>query len=184
MNVADTIENFDLNMVYYLEPIKNTVIDNSSFIRIIYSNKLFILNGIYLIININDIYLENHNNKIKYSFTQERNGSLLNTIKDIEINLLKKANIVNKNMSTKIFDQLNSGFIKMSSCDPGYNLTNKFILKISGVWESYIEYGLTYKIIDIMHDIGIENNLKNDKNNYINLNSVNDVNDFNYPSVE
>ena len=153
MNIANKLEDFRLNMVYYLNPIKNTVIDNSSFIRILYSNNLFVLNGIYLIININDIYIDGHNHKIKYCFNPENNIDFINSIKIIEEKLLKKANIKNKNISTKILDQLNSGFIKISN-EFRDNTTNKFILKISGIWESHYEYGLTYKFIDIENEIG------------------------------
>jgi hypothetical protein len=169
MNLAVPIENFDLNIVYYLEPIRNTVIDNSYFIRVLYSNGLFILNGIYLVINFNNIYIDHHtyNNKMKYSFVPETNIDILNTIKNIEGNLLKKVNIKNKNLSTKISDQLNSGFIKIC-IERNDVLTNKFILKISGVWESEEEYGLTYKFLNIINNFGINN---------IGINN-------NYPSVE
>jgi hypothetical protein len=157
MNIANKLEDFELNMVYYLNPIKNTVIDNSSFIRIIYSNNLFILNGIYLVIDFNNIYLENHNNKIKYCFNPENNMDILNTIKNLENSLLKKVNIKNKNISTKILDQLRSGFIKI--CNEYKDIfTKKFILKISGIWESQYEYGLTYKFIDTEYNIGFNKN--------------------------
>lgn len=157
MNIANYLQDYDLNKVFFLNPIKNTVIDNSNFIRILYSNELFILNGVYLIIDINDICIDKHNNKIKYSFNLEKNIEILNSIKNIEINLLKKINIKNKNMSTKILDQLNTGFLKISN-EYKENFTNKFILKISGIWESIYEYGLTYKFIDVEYNIGIENN--------------------------
>ena len=154
MIIAETLGNFELNKVYYLEPIKNTVIDNSSFIRILYSNSLFILNGIYLEINFNEVYIDNYNHRIKYCFFPEKNTDILNTIKNLENNLLKKVNIKNKKLSSKIFDQLNSGFIKICNDHKDF-FTNKFILKISGIWESQDEYGLTYKFIDIEYNIGI-----------------------------
>ena len=156
MNIAKYLQDYDLNKVFFLNPIKNTVIDNSNFIRILYSNELFILNGVYLIIDINDISIDKHNNKIKYSFNPEKNLEILNSIKNIEINLLKKINIKNKNMSTKILDQLDTGFLKISN-EYNENFTNKFILKISGIWESIYEYGLTYKFINVEYNIEIVN---------------------------
>lgn len=148
MNVFVTPDNFDYNNIFYSDSIKNTVIDNSSFIRIMYSNDLFILNGIYLKINFNEIYLENVNYKFKYNFNIEKNLKLLNYIKELEYNLLKGVNIKNKILSTKFYDQLKCGFIKITG--DGENVdTKSYILKISGIWESPYEYGLTYKIIDI-----------------------------------
>jgi len=157
MNIACKLEDFKINMVYFMNPIKNTVIDNSSFIRILYSNNLFVLNGLYLVLNLDDIYLDN-NNKNKICFNPENNFYTINFIKNIEYNLIKKVNIKNKNISTKISDQLNSGFIKITN-DIKYFFTSKFILKISGFWESTSEIGLTYKFIDIENEIGINNNL-------------------------
>ena len=51
MNICETIDNFDINQIFYLDPIKNTVIDNSNFIRILYSTELLTLNGLYLLLN-------------------------------------------------------------------------------------------------------------------------------------
>lgn len=159
MNIVETIENFQISNVFYLDPIKNTVIDNSNFIRILYSNELFTLNGIYLKLNFNNVYLTNYNNKIKYYFTVEKNMNLLSYIKDLELNLLKRSNIKNKIKTTKILDQLNSGFIKIYCEQEEYipecmsKCMTEFILKISGLWESNKEFGLTYKFIDISNNI-------------------------------
>ena len=55
MNLILEKENFDDNNIYLGEPIKNTVMSNSSFIRIFYSDHMVILNGIYLKIIISNI---------------------------------------------------------------------------------------------------------------------------------
>lgn len=157
MNIACKLEDFKINMVYFMNPIKNTVIDNSSFIRILYSNNLFVLNGLYLVLNLDDIYFDN-NNKNKICFNPENNIYTINFIKNMEYNLIKKVNIKNKNISTKIYDQLNTGFIKITN-DIQHFFSSKFILKISGFWESTSEIGLTYKFIDVENEIGINNNL-------------------------
>ena len=53
MNLAIDLKDFDINSVFFQKPITNTVIDNSDFIRILYSNELMILNGIYIKIKLN-----------------------------------------------------------------------------------------------------------------------------------
>ena len=86
MNIVKTIEQYDDNNIYFCEAIKNNIMNDGSFIRILYSTHHFVINGIYLYINLNDV--------------------------SIEIN-------------------------------------NLFILKISGIWETNTNYGLTYKFIKI-----------------------------------
>ena len=56
--------------------------------------------------------------------------------------------IKNKISQLKIHEQLKNGNIKLFN-----EVTNKnncsFILKISGIWETHSNYGLTYKFIKI-----------------------------------
>ena len=42
MNITENINNYSINNIFYLDPIKNTVLENSNFIRILYSNNLFV----------------------------------------------------------------------------------------------------------------------------------------------
>ena len=53
MNLMTNINQYDESFVYILDPIKNNIISNGYFIRIIFSNSLFSLNGIYLKLDIN-----------------------------------------------------------------------------------------------------------------------------------
>jgi hypothetical protein len=154
MNICETIENFDINNLYYLDPIKNTVIDNSNFIRILYSNKLFTLNGIYIYLDFTNITFINNNNRGKYSIdlNNNSNNKIILFIKNLEENILNNSIIKNKIQSKKLTELLSSGYIK--NINNTFNIKNnsKFILKISGIWESDFEYGLTYKILDINNE--------------------------------
>ena len=152
MNLCENMNNYSINNIFFLEPIKNTVIEDSNFIRILYSNKLFTLNGLYLYILFHDIYTIVNNNKIKYYIITQKNSEIIKFLNQLENNLLEYANI-NKKKIMKLEDQLESGLIKVinhnfSNNNNNNNITNKYILKISGIWESASEYGLTYKFID------------------------------------
>jgi len=150
MNIYETIENFDINNIFYLDPIKNTVIDNSNFIRILYSNDLLTLNGIYILLDFNNLSIINNNNRIKYNIDTISNKHIIDFIKNLEKNILDNSIINNKIQCNKLTDLLSNGCIKnISNSFSDTKYTNKFILKISGIWESDIEYGLTYKILDI-----------------------------------
>ena len=151
MNITEQIKDYSINYIYYLEPIKNTVIDNSYFIRILYSNVDFTLNGLYLNVRFNDVSLLNNNNKMKYSIKVTNNIELINFVKQLERDLLDKINI-GKRKVYKITEQLQGGVIKI--INNNYNSVNSsdynnYILKISGLWETPTEYGLTYKFINI-----------------------------------
>ena len=157
MNISEDIDTFNINYVFFLEAIKNTVIDNSSFIRIIYSNNIFTLNGIFIKFKFNNVYLDYTNHRNKYCFNIDTNINSINYIKDLERCLLNKINIPNKIPSNKIYDQLRSGFIKICGEQRNF-IINNFILKISGIWESEYEFGLTYKFIDIINVYGVNEN--------------------------
>jgi hypothetical protein len=68
-------------------------------------------------------------------------------LKIIEEDMLKKYRTT-KTPSYKIYDQIKSGYIKVFS-DVTNRQNNSFILKISGIWETQNNYGLTYKFIKV-----------------------------------
>lgn len=151
MNVVLGLEQFDVNNVYFQESVKNTIMDNSNFIRVIYSNSLFMLNGIFIKFNLNILYTEKSFNKFKCVFDKQRNTTEMLAISTIEKELLSKIHIVNKKPINRITEQLTNGYIKIFiDNNKLYNNNNQheFILKISGIWENETDYGITYKFIE------------------------------------
>ena len=120
------------------------IINNSNFIRIIYSNSDITFNGIYLLINFKNISCEKYFNKYKINFCLTNNKELLDNIKKLEENILNKYNS-NKIHSYKIIELLRNGIIKVPKLIN--NSECSFMLKISGLWESEFNYGLAYKLI-------------------------------------
>ena len=55
MNLVKTIEQYNENNLFFCEPIKNNVMNEGMFIRVLYSAENIVLNGIYLLVNISDI---------------------------------------------------------------------------------------------------------------------------------
>ena len=120
MNIIIDLNKFNINNIFFYDPIKNNIIDDSNFIRIIYSDQDVILNGLYLQVSLdklNELYniLENMENAIlnKYKINIEK----VNRIKIQLVYIVK------------------------------YIKTNKLILKISGIWENNNKIGITYKFI-------------------------------------
>ena len=121
MNIVKNIEQYDENNIYYCDPIKNNVMNNSNFIRIIYSTPLFVLNGINLFLSFNDINVEKYYNKYKCSFNISAHKDIIEYIRIIEANLLVNVNIMCKIPQYKIYDQIKNGNIKIFSENIGFN---------------------------------------------------------------
>jgi hypothetical protein len=148
MNIVKRIEQYNNNNIFFCEPIKNNVMNEGNFIRIIYSTHNIVLNGIYLLITLNDITCEKYYTKYKCNFNIQNHKEIIENIKIIEEDLLKKAEIFDKIPQYKIYEQLKNGNLKIFS-DVGNKAISSFILKISGIWETQNNFGLTYKFIKI-----------------------------------
>jgi hypothetical protein len=146
MNIVKNICQYNEDFVYFCEPIKNNIMNNGNFIRIIYSTSFFILNGIYISIQINYTSIDKYYNKFKCSFDTNQYKELIEKLKIIEKGLLKKSGILGKIPQYKIYEQLKNSNIKVFS-DSFDKIGNTFLLKIAGIWETETEYGLTYKFI-------------------------------------
>jgi hypothetical protein len=149
MIIVKSIEQYDMNNIYFCDPIKNNIVDDGKFIKILYSTSNFILNGIYLLINFNDINIERYYNKYKCNFNVNTHEKLIESIKNIENKLLDKYGLFNKIPHYKIYEQIKNGNIKLFCDNLKKNTNNSFILKISGLWETEVSYGLTYKFIKV-----------------------------------
>jgi hypothetical protein len=146
MNIVKNIYQYNEDYVYFCEPIKNNIMNNGNFIRIIYSTSFFILNGIYISMQINYTSVDKYYNKFKCSFDSNQHKELIEKLKIIENGLLKKSCILGKIPQYKIYEQLKNSNIKVFS-DSFDKIGNTFLLKIAGIWETDTEYGLTYKFI-------------------------------------
>ncbi len=146
MNLVKNINQYDENNIFFCEPIKNNIMNDGTFIRILYSTHNILLNGIYLLIALNDITCEKYYNKYRCNFNPSNHKDIIDNIKIIEENILKKIDI-KKTPQLKISEQLRNGNIKLFNMIEQQD--SSFIVKISGVWETQYNYGLTYKFIKV-----------------------------------
>ena len=148
MNIVKRIDQYDENNCFFCEHIKNNVMNDSNFIRIIYSTHNFTLNGIYLLLTLNDISCEKFYTKYRCNFNVLNHKDIIDNLKIIEENLLKKCEIKDKIPQFKINEQLKNGNLKIYTYIDNKSVCS-FILKISGVLETQHNYGLTYKFIKV-----------------------------------
>lgn len=131
---------YDVNSIYFYEPVKNTVMDESSFIRILYSNDDLILNGIYIKIDVDkNIYLK------KLLKINSKNDDALLFVENMENNILQIYNS-EKIHTKKIKEQLQYLINKIHSTATS---DTSYILKVSGIWETVDTIGLTFKFVYI-----------------------------------
>lgn len=148
MYIVLDLDDFKINNVFFQERIKNTVMDNSNFLRVVYSNELFVLNGLFLKFNLNLSTVEKSFNKYKCLFDLKPHSDVVLKISNCEQDILKRYVFEKKTPVYRISEQLNNGFLKIFN-EANCKATNEFILKIYGIWETELEYGLTYKFIDV-----------------------------------
>ena len=148
MNIVKNINQYNEDYVFFSDPIKNNIMNNGSFIRIIYSTPYFVLNGIYLFVSIVYTSTDKYYNKFKCTFDNHKYKNIIEKIQQIETGILTKCNIRNKTPQYKITEHLKNGNIKIFS-DTIEKINNNFLLKIAGVWETEYEYGVTYKFINV-----------------------------------
>ena len=150
MNIIKSIDQFDINNVFFGQEQKNNVINDSKFIRLLYSTDYFTLNGIFLDITLKCVEIEKYYLKYKLSFNIKDNTAVVNKIKEIEKNILDKISIPNKNKSYELLNQLNKENIKIvGNYKKEYKKNITLQLKLSGIWDNGNEYGITYKFIPI-----------------------------------
>lgn len=150
MFISLDIEQFNKNNIIISEKTRNNVIDDSFFYRFYYSENVFNTNGIYIKFNITDIKIEKYYNKLKCIFKNNNNNNkVVENIINIEEQILDKFYSVSKLPKTfRISEQLTNSYIKLY-CEgfnkfKPYNNIN-FLLKISGLWVSNREYGITFR---------------------------------------
>jgi len=147
MNIVKRIDQYNDRYIYFCDSIKNNIMNDGNFIRILYSTNEFSLNGIYLLFQLNDVVVEKYYNKYKCSFQIYSHKELFEQINKIEEGLLKKVCLKHKIPQYKITEQLRNGNIKIFSDTPLKEHGNQYLLKISGIWETELYYGVTYKFL-------------------------------------
>jgi hypothetical protein len=149
MNIALNTNQFDINNIYFCDSIKNNVVNDGLFIRVIYSTEYFVTNGINLFVPLYDVIIEKFYNKYKCSFNLVNNKNVIDSIQKIEEEILKKLNNKNKIIQKTIYEQLRGENIKIFSENIDKTHNSLFILKISGIWETDTQIGLTFKFSKI-----------------------------------
>jgi hypothetical protein len=133
---------------------KNNIMNEGHFYRLYYSDEYGTSKGLFLEFDIKQVNIEKYFNKLKCSFDTGTNNNIIEFIKSIEktiVGLLPERS--GKSPIYRIEEQLQNGFIKIfhnnAQVVPSKHATVKLLLKISGIWTSDKEYGVTFRFFFI-----------------------------------
>ena len=139
------------NNIILLERNTNAVMNNGYFHRMYYSNQHFTMNGIYLHYNLDNIVIQEDFNKIVIFMQNNYYNFIYESIKNIEKGIANKYYpYMKKVFVSKIADYFGNNKIRLFNDNHIKNGTyegKKLILKMSGLWETENQYGVTFKLL-------------------------------------
>ncbi len=158
MIIANNISNVNNNQIIYCNIMRNNII-NGFFTKINYTTEFIVLNGLYITLPIcTTVY---NNNKIKFDPASHPNFKLISALSTLENDILNKYIKYKKlkiNKKQILLLQLQTGFMKVyediadyadyNNTFTGFNSHKRLVIKISGIWETSTECGITYKLFD------------------------------------
>ena len=147
MYLAINLEDFSPHFVMLSEKTKNNVMNNSDFYRLYYSDCLHNSNGLYIYFTLQDLTISKYFNKLKASFDNSKNQTLIHKLQQVERKILNLFPNKRKEAIHRISEQLNNNFIKIFGEHTNFDKNKPFpvILKISGMWSDISQYGLTFR---------------------------------------
>lgn len=159
MIVTLDLSKFILSNMYFLDTKKNIIMDGN-FTKLIFSNEFFVMNGIYILFPIDHNGSEKIMNKTQIRFNpfQQYNQTLINEFSKLEKSILeyyKQTRMCNCKIVPLLQKQMLIGFMKTNKEYKNQFLINEnnkniqYVLKISGIWETQDEIGLTYKLFEV-----------------------------------
>ncbi len=124
------------------EPVKNQMYNESTFMRLLYSTNTVTTNGICLLIDIKDISIERKFSKQMAIFKPDNYRELVASIVSLEEHLLEQLVRPTKRPVYSLKEAMLDGRLIVHNF-----ITPHIVLKISGVWETDTNYGVTYKFV-------------------------------------
>lgn len=136
------IEDCNIDHFHFLDS-KSNLIMEGVFTKLVYALPIFTINSIY----INFPIKPNFSVKNFLLFDQVHERNLFSVFRKVEIDLLEiyaKTHCINKKPNHAMSNMFSYGRSKFFNAE----YVSTFLMKISGIWESETEYGVTFKIVD------------------------------------
>ena len=144
MNVIHKINEFDINNLFFMEQKKNIIMDGI-FTKILYSLHNYSILGLFFSFDIKGVL---SNNKF-FCFDINENNDKINKYIEMEKQILKHYKFMNNISKTSVYilkNHLCQGYLKVFTKKETRN--KRYVLKVSGIWETQNEVGITYKLLE------------------------------------
>ena len=153
--ICENLKSLDYNAIIINEPIKHSVLQYNYFYKLLYSTNIVVLTSIFILFELNNVILENDKALFNKNITNDSVFNKLNQLEEYLLNLINNSKTKlykfkelheNQYFKYSLFDDIEkfNNYKYVNTLD---EKNNKFILKISGIWESKENIGLTFKII-------------------------------------
>jgi len=153
--ICENLKTLDYNAIIINEPIKNSVLQYNYFYKLLYSTNIVVLTSIFILFELNNVILENDKALFNKNISNDSVFNKLNQLEEYLLNLINNSKTKlykfkelheNQYFKYSLFDDIDkfNNYKYVNTLD---EKNNKFILKISGIWESKENIGLTFKII-------------------------------------
>jgi len=143
MILALNVYDIDITNIFISNKEVNLISDYKYFHKLFYSNSNYLMNGLYIKLNLIDYKSSVFYNYIKINYNIEKNISFINKIYEIEKNILTDISSSYKN---NLYNDLMQGTIKIQKKNYSPKQIH-IILKITGIWENNNICGLCYKFL-------------------------------------
>lgn len=154
MNFCLHIPNFNISNISLLES-KQNILMEGFFTKINYLSEFFTMNGLFLYAPIKIKGIIEDKNFIKFDPYSPDNNQFIKQFSNIEDQLLsfyihnKQKNLKKQNILSK---QFYNGVLKVNIDKSAIGKNSKvYIIKISGIWETSDQIGITYKLFEGCH---------------------------------
>ena len=155
MNLVLDYSQFHIGNVHFLDTKKNIIIDGI-FTKMVYLDDIVSLNAIYIVFPCK-CYIDRtmNRNNVMFSLNTNENKEIIELETTILNNYMKHYQI-SKRMNTSLASQISNGRTRLykeginHAIDENENEENiHIVLKISGVWETDDEVGITHKFVEM-----------------------------------
>ena len=152
MNIVYDVDKYSSDKIFFLETKRNTIMDGF-FTKILYSDEFLTTIGLYVKAQFHGLSIQAINNKKLLMFDKKSyNIILAEKISQIEKDVLNYYKILfgcDKRPVHILSDHLAKHCLKLYMKDNNKSHDMKTIIKISGVWETSRDFGITYKFIEV-----------------------------------
>jgi len=139
MNLSLDIERVNIKDIAFYKPIQNKIAHYKNFYKILYNIEMFTLSTLIIQVDVKDLQVVKENNIYKVSFIID--PVFLEKLKLFEIGLLDNFNHITNKKIMYSFNKFVNRLI-YNTTTPNTNI----ILRISGIWESDTQIGITNKL--------------------------------------